>query len=112
MAGVKPLRRFYTAVPAAHPHGESAGALDQMLENLAHHHRQQTYQRADSLAAHLEPMMLVITGSLVGILVVAMYLPVFHPAMPLAGREDEKHWRRAGASAADYRLLNTRFSCS
>ncbi len=41
--------------------GESAGALDQMLENLAHHHRQQTYQRADSLAAHLEPMMLVIT---------------------------------------------------
>ncbi len=46
--------------------GESAGALDQMLENLAHHHRQQTYQRADSLAAHLEPMMLVITGSLSG----------------------------------------------
>lgn len=82
-----------------------------MLENTAHHHRQQTYQRADSLAAHLEPMMLVITGSLVGILVVAMYLP-FSRAMPLAGREDEKHWRRAGASAADYRLLNTRFSCS
>ena len=49
-----------------------------MLENPAHHHREQTYQRADSLAAHLEPMMLVITGSLVGILVVAMYLPVFH----------------------------------
>ncbi len=24
LAGVKPLRRFYTAVPAAHPHGESA----------------------------------------------------------------------------------------
>jgi hypothetical protein len=37
-----------------------------MLENLAHHHREQTHQRADSLAAHLEPMMLVITGSLVG----------------------------------------------
>lgn len=92
--------------------GKAREALDQMLENTAHHHRQQTYQRADSLAAHLEPMMLVITGSLVGILVVAMYLPVFHRAMPLAGREDEKHWRRAGASAADYRLLNTRFSCS
>ncbi|MCS5949520.1 type II secretion system F family protein [Klebsiella pneumoniae subsp. pneumoniae] len=85
LAGVKPLRRFYTAVPAAHPHGESAGALDQMLENLAHHHRQQTYQRADSLAAHLEPMMLVITGSLVGILVVAMYLPVFHLGDAIGG---------------------------
>ncbi|EJM8493899.1 type II secretion system F family protein, partial [Klebsiella pneumoniae] len=65
--------------------GESAGALDQMLENLAHHHRQQTYQRADSLAAHLEPMMLVITGSLVGILVVAMYLPVFHLGDAIGG---------------------------
>ncbi len=65
--------------------GESAGALDQMLENLAHHHREQTYQRADSLAAHLEPMMLVITGSLVGILVVAMYLPVFHLGDAIGG---------------------------
>ncbi len=57
-------------------------------------------------------MMLVITGSLVGILVVAMYLPVFHLGDAIGGAEDEKHWRRAGASAADYRLLNTRFSCS
>lgn len=67
-----------------------------MLENLAHHHREQTYQRADSLAAHLEPMMLVITGSLVGILVVAMYLPVFHRAMPLAGGR----MRNTGAAQA------------
>ncbi|HCI5634133.1 TPA: protein transport protein HofC [Klebsiella pneumoniae] len=65
--------------------GESAGALDQMLENLAHHHREQTYQRADSLAAQIEPMMLVITGSLVGILVVAMYLPVFHLGDAIGG---------------------------
>lgn len=83
-----------------------------MLENLAHHHREQTHQRADSLAAHLEPIMLVITGSLVGILVVAMYLPVFIWAMPLAGREGEKRWRSTGASEAAYRLLNIRFSCS
>ena len=65
--------------------GESAGALDQMLENLAHHHREQTHQRADSLAAHLEPLMLVITGSLVGLLVVAMYLPVFHLGDAIGG---------------------------
>ncbi|MFH7094131.1 hypothetical protein ACHWI2_16265, partial [Klebsiella pneumoniae] len=35
--------------------------------------------------AHLEPMMLVITGSLVGILVVAMYLPVFHLGDAIGG---------------------------
>ncbi len=67
-----------------------------MLENLAHHHREkQTYQRADSLAAHLEPMMLVITGSLVGILVVAMYLPVFHLGDAIGGA-----WRMRNTGAA------------
>lgn len=56
-----------------------------MLENTAHHHREQTHQRADNLAAHLEPLMLVITGSLVGIPVVAMYLPVFHLGDAIGG---------------------------
>ncbi|VEB05269.1 type IV fimbrial assembly protein PilC [Klebsiella pneumoniae] len=87
MAGVKPLRRFL------HPlclqlirTGESAGARwIRCWKTWRITHREQTYQRADSLAAHLEPMMLVITGSLVGILVVANVFARFSP-----GR---CHWR-------------------
>ncbi|WP_253379400.1 protein transport protein HofC [unidentified bacterial endosymbiont] len=58
--------------------GEISGALDVMLENLARHHTEQTFQLADSLAALLEPLLLIVTGVIIGTLVVAMYLPIFH----------------------------------
>ncbi len=58
--------------------GEVSGALDSMLENLAQHHSEQTHHQADGLAAVLEPLLLVITGLVIGVLVVAMYLPIFH----------------------------------
>ena len=58
--------------------GEVSGALDIMLENLAHHHTEQTLQQADNLAALLEPILLIVTGVIIGTLVVAMYLPIFH----------------------------------
>ncbi len=58
--------------------GEASGALDTMLDNLARHHSEQTHQQADNLATLLEPILLVVTGTIVGVLVVAMYLPVFH----------------------------------
>ncbi|MDI5822140.1 hypothetical protein MJI95_26655, partial [Salmonella enterica subsp. enterica serovar Kentucky] len=33
---------------------------------------------ADNLASLLEPALLIITGLIIGTLVVAMYLPIFH----------------------------------
>lgn len=57
--------------------GEASGALDRMLSNLAHHHNETTHQQADNLAALLEPLLLVVTGGIIGTLVVAMYLPIF-----------------------------------
>ena len=58
--------------------GESSGALDTMLSNLAQHHNEQTFQQADNLASLLEPLLLIVTGLIIGTLVVAMYLPIFH----------------------------------
>lgn len=58
--------------------GEVSGSLDIMLENLARHHTEQTFQLADNLAALLEPVLLIVTGVIIGTLVVAMYLPIFH----------------------------------
>lgn len=57
--------------------GEEAGTLDTMLARLAEWHETQTLARADALAAALEPMMMLITGGIVGSLVIAIYLPVF-----------------------------------
>lgn len=57
--------------------GEESGALDSLLKRLADWHESQTHQLADTLASALEPIMMVVTGMIVGTLVVAMYLPVF-----------------------------------
>lgn len=65
--------------------GEASGALDRMLENLAAYHSQQTHQQADDLASLLEPVMLLVTGGIIGTLVVAMYLPVFGLGDALGG---------------------------
>lgn len=58
--------------------GEVSGSLDTMLANLARHHNEQTFQHADNLASLLEPLLLIVTGVIIGTLVVAMYLPIFH----------------------------------
>ncbi|MEW5562525.1 protein transport protein HofC [Enterobacter asburiae] len=65
--------------------GEVSGALDSMLENLAQYHSQQTHQQADNLATLLEPVMLLVTGVIIGTLVVAMYLPIFHLGDAISG---------------------------
>lgn len=65
--------------------GEISGALDTMLHNLAQHHSEQTQRQADGLAAMLEPLLLVVTGLIIGVLVVAMYLPIFHLGDAMSG---------------------------
>lgn len=65
--------------------GEASGALDTMLDNLARHHSELTQQQADSLATQLEPLMLVVTGIIIGTLIVAMYLPIFHLGDAMSG---------------------------
>lgn len=57
--------------------GEESGALDLMLQRLAHWHTQQAQEQAENLTALLEPMMIVIVGAIIGVLVIAMYLPIF-----------------------------------
>ena len=65
--------------------GEASGSLDRMLENLASYHSEQTHQQAENLATLLEPVMLLVTGVIIGTLVVAMYLPIFHLGDAISG---------------------------
>ncbi|MDW8844756.1 protein transport protein HofC [Erwinia sp. MMLR14_017] len=58
--------------------GEESGSLDSMLTRLGNLHEETTQELADNLAAALEPLMMVVTGLLVGALVIAMYLPIFN----------------------------------
>jgi type IV pilus assembly protein PilC len=57
--------------------GEEAGALDQMLFKVAEFHEQEVNNAVDAMTSLMEPFIIVVLGTLVGGMVVAMYLPIF-----------------------------------
>ncbi len=57
--------------------GEEAGSMDAMLSKVADFFEEEVDNLVDNLSSLMEPMIMVILGSLVGGLVVAMYLPIF-----------------------------------
>jgi type IV pilus assembly protein PilC len=57
--------------------GEEAGALEDMLAKVADFYEEQVDNAVDSLSSLLEPLLMVVIGTLVGGLVIAMYLPIF-----------------------------------
>ncbi len=60
--------------------GEESGSLDDMLTKVADFYEEEVDNMVDALSSLLEPMIMVIIGTLVGGLVVAMYLPIFQMA--------------------------------
>ncbi len=57
--------------------GEEAGSLDAMLAKVADFYEEEVDNAVDALSTLLEPLIMVILGTLVGGLVIAMYLPIF-----------------------------------
>ena len=57
--------------------GEEAGALDAMLFKVAEYYEQEVNNAVDALSSLIEPMIMVIIGTLVGGMVIGMYLPIF-----------------------------------
>ena len=57
--------------------GEETGGLDSMLNKVADFYEDQVAAAVKSLTSILEPIMIVFVGSVVGFIVVAMYMPMF-----------------------------------
>jgi type IV pilus assembly protein PilC len=57
--------------------GEATGALDAMLEKIADFYDDEVDQAVDNLTAAIEPLMMMVLGTMIGGLVIAMYLPIF-----------------------------------
>jgi len=57
--------------------GEESGALDTMLEKVATYYEAEVDTIVDTLTGLMEPLIMVVLGTIVGGLVVAMYLPIF-----------------------------------
>jgi type IV pilus assembly protein PilC len=57
--------------------GEESGSLDGMLGRCADVFEREVDDAVESLSSLLEPMIMVFLGTVIGGLVVAMYLPIF-----------------------------------
>ena len=65
--------------------GEQTGALDEMLEKIATFYDDEVDTAVDALTAIIEPVMIVVMGTVVGGMLVAMYLPMFKLVSVVAG---------------------------
>jgi type IV pilus assembly protein PilC len=57
--------------------GEESGSLDAMLGKSADIYEREVDDAVDGLASLMEPLIMVVLGTIIGGLVVAMYLPIF-----------------------------------
>ena len=57
--------------------GEESGALDDMLARAAEFYEEEVDEMVKGLSSLLEPVIIVILGTLIGGIVVSMYLPIF-----------------------------------
>lgn len=60
--------------------GENTGALDSMLAKIADFYDDEVDAAVDGMTALLEPFMMVFLGTVVGGMIIAMYLPIFQMA--------------------------------
>ncbi|MFN9069225.1 MAG: type II secretion system F family protein, partial [Bdellovibrionales bacterium] len=57
--------------------GEQSGSVDQMLGKIADFYEDEVENAVKALTSMIEPIMMIFLGSVIAVLVVAMYLPVF-----------------------------------
>lgn len=57
--------------------GEESGALDSMLSKVADFYEGEVDDAVEAMSSLMEPIIMVVLGTLIGGMVVAMYLPIF-----------------------------------
>ncbi len=60
--------------------GEQTGALDEMMDKVADFYEDEVDAAVAALTSVLEPFMLIFLGGFIGMIVVALYLPIFKMA--------------------------------
>jgi type IV pilus assembly protein PilC len=57
--------------------GETTGALTEMLGDVADYYEAEVEKRLVKLTTMIEPILMVVMGLMIGLIVLAMYIPIF-----------------------------------
>jgi type IV pilus assembly protein PilC len=58
--------------------GEETGAIDTMLGKVADFYDQEVEAAVESITSLIEPLLIVVMGGTVGVMVIALYMPMFN----------------------------------
>jgi type IV pilus assembly protein PilC len=65
--------------------GESTGAIDEMLIKIADFYDEEVDAAIKAMTSALEPMIMVGMGSILGFVVIGLYMPIFGMAGAMGG---------------------------
>ncbi len=65
--------------------GEQTGAMDQMLQKIAEFYEDEVDAAVAAMTSIMEPLMMVVLGGIVGVMMIAMYMPIFELAGNIRG---------------------------
>ena len=74
---IEGAKTFLPLVPQMIKLGEQSGTIDQMLDRLATFYETEVDDEVKNLSTTLEPVMMVVLGATVGLIVLAVLLPVY-----------------------------------
>lgn len=60
--------------------GEQTGNIDAMLSKVADFYEDEVENATEAMTSLLEPLLMVVLGSIIAVIVIAMYLPIFNMA--------------------------------
>ena len=72
-----PISEFPEMIFAMTKIGEESGRLDDILEKTATFYEQEVEESLEKMTTMIEPILIVVMGSLIGAIVVAMAMPMF-----------------------------------
>ena len=65
--------------------GEKTGNLEEMFTSIANYYQEEFDNAVETLSTAIEPIMIVIIGTLIGFLLLAMYMPIFNAGSVVGG---------------------------
>ena len=69
--------RFPKLIVAMVKIGEETGRLDDMLDTIARFYEDEVDRTVEGLITLIEPLLIVVLGGIVGVILIALYMPIF-----------------------------------
>lgn len=76
-SSLRRTKRFPNMIIAMVKVGEETGRIDEMLNSIANFYEEEVDRLIEGLISLIEPMLIVVLGGIIGLILVALYLPIF-----------------------------------